>query len=111
MRLLEGEVRAASMSVSAPGARLMTQASNFSWRRRSAEPAEVTTVSMPYWRKHSVSRARDDSFRSTRAARAAPFLTGVGARAVPKDFSMGSGAVFLVRKFDFDAPWRRWKDP
>src|SRR5580700_1811136 len=106
MRLLEGEVRAASMKASAPGRRLSTQASNFSWRRRSTEPAEVTTLSMPNWRKHSVSRAREDSFRSTRAARAAAFLAGdVGAKAVPKAFSMsraGSSTKPIVARLGRD---------
>src|SRR4029077_7186463 len=76
------------MTCSAPGARLRTQASNFSRRRRSAAPADTTTVSMPNWRKHSVSRYLEDSLRSTRATRAAAFLEGMGAKAVPKAFSM-----------------------
>src|SRR5271168_4696390 len=99
MRLLEGEVRAASMTVSAPEPRLITQASNFSWRRRSAALDDTSTVSMPNWRKHSVSSAREDSFRSTRAARAAAFLVEeVNAGEVPKAFCM-LGASFPVRKF------------
>src|ERR1700691_347775 len=82
------------MTASAPGARWTTQASNFSWRRRSTDAAEVATVSMPNWRKHSDSKARDDSLRSTRAARAATFLVEtVDARALPKAFSMGSGPI------------------
>src|ERR1700689_2825932 len=110
MRLLEGEVRAASIMASAPGARWSTQASNFSWRRRSAALAETSTVSMPNWRKHSVSRAREDSLRSTRAARAAAFLVGrTGAGAVPKAFSM-SGAG-LSPKLYCGAAGARWKDP
>src|SRR5580704_8091113 len=99
MRLLEGEVRAASMTAAVPVARLMTDASNFSWRRRSAALEDTSTVSMPNWRKHSVRRAREDSFRSTRAARADAFLVEeVNAGAVPKAFCM-SGASFPVRKF------------
>src|SRR5580704_8247653 len=80
------------MTASAPGPRWRTQASNFSWRRRSAAPEETSTVSMPNWRKHSVSNAREDSLTSTRATRAATFLVeGVSAGAVPKAFSMSEG--------------------
>src|SRR6266446_3497476 len=88
------------MTFSAPGPRLITQASNFSWRRRSAEPAEVTTASMPNWRKHSVSKNLEDSLRSTSAARAATFLVEVGVRAgaMPKALSMSARPV-SVRKF------------
>src|SRR5258708_32963023 len=97
-RLLEGEVRAASMTFSAPGTRLRTQASNFSRRRRSTAPNDTITVSMPNWRKHSVSRFLADSFRSTRATRAVAFLPeGASARAVPNAFSM-TGADYR-RKF------------
>src|ERR1700678_388392 len=88
MRLLEGEVRAASMTTSAPEPRRITQASNFSRNRRSAAPDDTITVSMPNWRKHSASSAREVSLRSTRATRAADFLVEVGAGAVPKAFSM-----------------------
>src|ERR1700691_3072340 len=109
MRLLEGEVRAASISFSAPGARFTTHASNFSWRKRSAEPAEVTTVSIPNWRKHSVSKNRDDSFKSTKAARAAFLPVGVGARAVPKAFCMMRDR--LGTKLDCGLSHRRCKEP
>src|SRR5580704_3195889 len=108
MRLLEGDVRAASMTASASGPRRMTHASNFSWRRRSAALAETSTVSMPNWRKHSVSSAREDSLRSTRAARAAAFLMGMRAGAVPKAFSM-SGDRFPVRKFIVACPGKDGK--
>src|SRR5580693_10513897 len=107
MRLLEEEVRAASMTASAPEPRPITQASNFSWRRRSDALADTSTVSMPNWRKHSVSRAREDSFRSTRAARAAAFLVGeVNAGAVPKAFCMSGGRFFQYESL----LWRSWKE-
>src|SRR5579863_7720608 len=80
------------MTASAPGPRLMAQASNFSCRRRSAALDDTNTVSMPNCRKHSVSRNLEDSLRSTRATRAAAFLVEEGgARAVPKALGMGSG--------------------
>src|SRR5216684_1623186 len=89
-RLLEGEVRAASITVSAPLPRFSTQASNFSLRIRSAAFADITTVSIPNCRKHSASKVRAESFRSTRAARAATFLMGEAeGRIGAKAFSMG----------------------
>src|ERR1700693_682088 len=109
MRLFEGEVRADSITASAPGARWSTQASNFSRRRRSAALDDPITVSIPNWRKHSVSRNLADSFRSTRAARAVPFLVGAGAKAVPQAFSMDWGG-FPVREFYCGAARGRWKD-
>src|ERR1700688_843828 len=104
MRLLEGELRAASIMASAPGPRLRTQASNFSWRRRSAELAEVTTVSMPNWRKHSVSKNLEDSLRSTSATRAAAFLVErAGATAVPIVFGIVRG------RYQYESLlWRGW---
>src|SRR5580698_3198308 len=82
------------MTASAPGASFTTQASNFSLRRRSADAPEVTAASIPNWRKHSVSRYRDDSLRSTRATRAAVFLVArAGAKAVPVAFGMWFGEV------------------
>src|SRR5580704_9822714 len=112
MRLFEGEVRAASITASAPGARLSTQASNFSRRRRSAALDDTITVSIPNWRKHSVSRNLADSFRSTRAARAVPFLVGAGAKAVPKAFSMGLGSIsecatLIVARLGVDGKTRK----
>ena len=106
-------MRAASMTFSAPGPRLITQASNFSCRRRSADPAEVTTASMPNCRKHSVSRNREDSFRSTSAARAATFLVeegGARAGAVPKALCMSPGPGSTTKVY-CGAPRGRWKDP
>src|SRR5580692_1212995 len=103
MRLLEGEVRAASMTISAPVPKGTTQASNFSWRTRSAAPEDRSTVSIPNWRKHSCSRAREESFKSTKATRAAAFLVRMGAGAVPKAFSM-SGDRSPVRKFILARP-------
>src|ERR1700693_5150670 len=82
------------MTASAPGARLSTQASNFSWRRRSAALEDTSTVSMPNWRKHSLRRNLEDSLRSTRAARAPTFLrAGVRGGAVPKLLSMSARPV------------------
>src|SRR5258708_2735212 len=101
------------MTFSAPGPRLITQASNFSCRRRSADPAEVTTASMPNCRKHSVSRNREDSFRSTRAARAATFLVeegGARAGAVPKALCMSPGPGSTTKVY-CGGPRARWKEP
>src|SRR6516162_1393010 len=87
MRLLEAEVRAASMTASAPGPRFTTQASNFSLRRRSAALPDMGTDSMPNCRKQSVRMERVESLRSIMAMRAAAFFFwGMGARAVPKAF-------------------------
>src|SRR5437588_9899379 len=91
----------------------MTHASNFSCFSRSAEPAEVTTVSIPNWRKHSVSRYRDDSLRSTNAARAATFFVVAvcaSAGAVPKALSMCEGPVCSTKVY-CGLPRSRWKDP
>src|ERR1700722_15753111 len=96
-RLFEGETRADSITFSAPLPRGRTQASNFSLCRRSAAFEVTTTVSMPNWRKHSASSARDESGRLTKAVRAAVFRKGApkfvsGARTeAAKDFSIGSG--------------------
>src|ERR1039458_5370741 len=86
------------MTSSAPGPRFRTQASNFSWRRRSAAPEDTNTVSMANWRKHSFSRNLEDSFRSTNAARAATFLAGgVRAGAVPKALSISARLVSSMK--------------
>src|SRR6516162_387265 len=89
MRLLEGEVRIASMTAWAPGPSLITQASNFSFFRRSAALPGRTTGSTLNCLKHSPSTLWAASFRSTKATRAAAFFLGaMGARAVPKVDSM-----------------------
>src|ERR1700746_1511780 len=89
MRLLEGEVRTASMTACAPGPNLTTQASNFSFRSRSAEFAGICTASTPNWRKQSARIVLGVSLRSTKAMRAEAFLVwGMGAKAVPKAFSI-----------------------
>src|SRR5581483_5376459 len=109
MRLLEGDVRAASMTSSAPGARCKTQASNFSDFRRSAIPPVMTTVSIPNWRKHSDKTVLAFSLRSTRAARAATFLEGGrGASTEPRALSMG-GAVSALKLYSGPLPpaWQR----
>src|SRR5215469_6964808 len=85
MRLLEGEVRMASMTASAPGPSRITQASNFSFCRRCAESAGICTASIPNCLKQSARIAFVESLRSTKAMRAAAFLVwGMGAKAVPK---------------------------
>src|SRR5579863_9036994 len=91
-RLFDGELRAASITASAPSPRFNTQASNFSRRKRSAAFDDIATDSMPYCRKHSTSSARADSFTSTSAVRAAAFRTrGAGGRTEAKVFSMSRG--------------------
>src|SRR5579863_3848139 len=69
-RLLEGDVRSASNTDSGLPPRPSTQASNFSFFRRSAAFAARDTVSIPNWRKHSASSARYGSFSPTMAVRA-----------------------------------------
>ncbi|HXP40336.1 MAG TPA: hypothetical protein VN833_08685 [Candidatus Acidoferrales bacterium] len=52
-----------------------------------------------------MSRDLADSFRSTRAARAVPFLVGAGAKAVAKAFSIGVDfeyATFIVARLGVD---------
>src|SRR5579862_1491909 len=107
-RLLEVDLRADSMTSSAPLPRFRTQASNFSFRRRSAALAVTITVSMLNWRKQSVRTARFDSFSPTSAARAAVFRTNeMGARVVAKalfiaigedDFQNDCASVWATRK-------------
>src|SRR5260370_39337205 len=89
-RLFEGEERAASITASAPCPRLITQASNFSFLRRSAAFAVTITVSIPNWRKPSDSNARAASSRPTSAVRAAAFRTiGAGGKDVAQALSIG----------------------
>src|SRR5579864_3803747 len=97
-RLLEGDLRAASITASAPLARGRTHASNFSLCRRSAALDDMTTVSIPNWRKHSASRVREESFRSTRAVRAVDFrVTGGGGRTYADVFTMvGDNRILKV---------------
>src|ERR1700736_2766512 len=88
-RLLRGEGRAASMTISAPSAKFRTQASNFSWCSRSAALADTTTVPLPNGRNHSASNVRAESFKSTRAVRAAALRVGEAEERVgAKAFSM-----------------------
>src|SRR6266850_707471 len=92
MRLLEVEVRMASITGCAPGPSRTTQASNFSCCRRAAELAGISTGSMPNCLKQSVRMVRVLSLRSTRAMRAAACLVwGIGAKAVPKALSIDVG--------------------
>src|SRR5437764_8732645 len=90
-RLLEGDVRAASIRGPEPSFRLRTQASNFSLCRRSPDSPDIATVSMPNWRKHSANRVREALLRSTKAARAAAFRGLMGGRT--KAFSMSRGRL------------------
>src|ERR1700733_3989840 len=104
-RLFEGETRADSITFSAPLPSGKTQASNFSLCKRSAALEVTTTVSMPNWRKHSASRAREESDRFTKAVRAAVFRRGTpkfvsGARTeAAKDFSIGRGSDSVLKPF------------
>src|ERR1700733_5370009 len=116
-RLLERELRAASITSSAPLERLSTQASNFSLCRRSAALAVTDTVSIPNCRKHSFRRERCGSLKPTKAARAV-FLRGRanGARTAATDFSIVK-ALSIVRgktplsKSIVAARWSRDNDP
>src|SRR5947209_17585273 len=110
-RLLEGDFRAESMTASAPLARGRTQASNFSLARRSAALEDMTTVSIPNWRKQSASRDRAESFRSTSATRAETFLlTGGGGRTDDNDFSMaGDDRIVKVHSGAAFAGFKRYQ--
>src|ERR1700722_13540293 len=96
-RLFDGEVRAASITGSAPSARLSTHASNFSLVKRSVALAATVIDSIPNCRKQSASNARDGSLRPTKAVRAAAFrVKVVGSRVneVPaKALSIGRGRL------------------
>src|SRR6266508_5663853 len=74
MRLLDRELRADSSTCSACDPTRTTQASNFSLASRGAWSEVMGTASIPNWRKHSESRLREFSCRSTNAARAENFL-------------------------------------
>src|SRR5579863_8132981 len=104
MRLLDLDLRADSSTGAAWLPTRMTQASNFSVASRSAFSADMGTVSMPNWRKHSVSKPRDDSCKSTSAARAENFFEGdKGTREFPKSFSVIVGRTLLSDAFAFDS--------
>src|ERR1700746_57150 len=88
------------MTACAPGPSFTTHASNFSFFRRSAAFADITTDSIPNCLKHSLKMLRVPSLRSTKAIRAAAFLVwGMGARAVPKPVSMGGWRFSLPDLF------------
>ena len=88
------------MTACAPGPSFTTHASNFSFFRRSAAFADITTDSIPNCLKHSLKMVRVPSLRSTKAIRAAAFLVwGMGARAVPKPVSMGGWRFSLPDLF------------
>src|SRR5215472_11242902 len=86
MRLFERERRADSRMVGAWQLKRTTQASNFSVLSRGDCCAVIGTTSIPNWRKHSESRTREGSCRSTSAARAENFLAEEvrGEREFPK---------------------------
>src|SRR5437868_11431313 len=79
MRLLEADLRAASITASALGSRRTTQASNFSRFSRSTASSDMSTASTPNCRKQSARIVRAGSAISTRAARAAFFLGATAA--------------------------------
>src|SRR5436190_61102 len=89
MRLLDREPRADSRTFSASEPTRITQASNFSFESRLLFSPVIVTTSMPNWRKHSESMLREDSCRSTSAARAENFFVEDSAtREFPKAFSV-----------------------
>src|SRR6266700_7057604 len=89
MRLFDRDLRADSSTGAAWPPTRITQASNFSLARRSAFSEVIGTLSMPNCRKHSVSRLREDSCKSTSAARAENFREGgTVAKEFPKAFSV-----------------------
>src|SRR5437762_3410975 len=89
IRLLERDVLADSSTGLACVPKWMTQASNFSLAKRRAFSVVMEMLSMPNWRKHSVSRLREDSCKSTSAARAENFREGgTGTKEFPKAFSV-----------------------
>src|SRR3954471_3243253 len=94
IRLLDRERRADSSTGPAWAPTRITQASNFSVASRSALSDVIETLSIPNWRKHSESMLREDSCRSTRAARAENFLEGdKGTREFPNEFSVRVGST------------------
>src|SRR5437879_5690727 len=108
MRLLEGELRAASITFSAAGLSFTTQASNFSLARRSAVWLVMATASMPNCLKHSARTRRAGSLTSTKAARAAAFRVGGMAVRFPRALSMkgmGSRLKFYCGLYPRD--WQR----
>src|SRR5208282_2720195 len=97
-RLLEGEMRAASITPAELSIKGSTQASNFSLLKRSAASTVTIVVSMANCRKHSDSRMQDCGSNPTRAARAAAFrVMGVGTRAVAKALSIVEGKTPLSK--------------
>src|SRR6266478_9989254 len=91
MRLFERDLRADSRTDAAWLPTRITQASNFSLASRPALSEVIETLSIPNCLKHSESRLRDDSCKSTNAARAENFLEGdKGTKEFPKAFSVRS---------------------
>src|SRR6185437_13660109 len=85
MRLLERDPRAFSSTPSTLVPTRITHASNFSFESRGAWSDVIATASMPNWRKHSESKTRVGSCRSTSAARTENFLEeDKGIREFPK---------------------------
>src|SRR5215469_13965522 len=100
MRLLERDPRTDASTPSAWLPTRTTQASNFSLASRAACSEFIETASMPNCRKHSESRLREGSCRSTNAARARSFLEeDKGTREFPKAISCDrSCAGYFVRR-------------
>src|SRR5215471_16090058 len=89
MRLFERDLRADSSTSLAWLPTRITQASNFSVERRWAFSEVMGMLSIPNCRKHSDSRLREDSCKSTNAALAENFLVGdKGIIEFPKGFSV-----------------------
>src|ERR1700680_1215640 len=92
MWLFEGERRAESMTASAAGPRCNTQASNFSFPRRSGAPPFMNTASIPNCLKQSDNSEPGGSLILTRRTRAEVFLPERGgANAIPEAFCMALG--------------------
>src|SRR6267143_6892383 len=94
-RLLDAELRARSIMWPTDSSRGNTQASNFCRCSRSESASVTDTVSIPNWRKHSVSMLEEAAGRLNRAARALTFrricaAAGVGERDVPDKFVMSA---------------------
>src|SRR5579872_3100675 len=112
MRLLEDEVRADSITSCAPGPSLTTQASNFSFFRRSAASPLSATLSMPNCRKHSASVLRKGSLMSTRATRAEAFLfESAGITRVPKALSIDEIILASIYSVLLYRHWQRRRRP
>src|SRR5438034_10849484 len=101
MWLFEGERRAESITASASGPRWSTQASNFSFCRRSGAPSLMNTASIPNCLKQSDKSEPVGSLMLIRATRAEFFLLGRGGASVsPEVFDMALGNALTTYIFD-----------